>query len=212
MNKFSRSILIFCLVTVTVLASGCGAVTAVPSPTGTPVPARTAINTPTSLPTETSIPIATDTQTVASPTSVPEFGWSVIFKYDFDEDYWTIGKHSYRIIANCPDTEYFGDIDTSGTFIVDENAYLMPPIAVIEFTYNYIGVKWDGYTFYPGSFRPIQKSRILFGYGRLSLEQANQAILECQVRTIIDGKTKLKLLPDNPIPRDNEFGVYRKWD
>lgn len=41
MDKFSRSILIFCLAIVTVLASGCGTVTAVPSPTGMPNPSFT---------------------------------------------------------------------------------------------------------------------------------------------------------------------------
>lgn len=59
MNKLSRSILIFCLVTITVLASGCGAVTAVPAPTGTPVPSLTPTETMTAMPspTNTSEPI-----------------------------------------------------------------------------------------------------------------------------------------------------------
>lgn len=56
MNKHSRTVLIFCLVTVTVLASGCGAVTAVPSPTGTPIPSLTTTETSSSTSTPESQP------------------------------------------------------------------------------------------------------------------------------------------------------------
>lgn len=56
MNKLSHSILIFCLVTVTVLASGCGAVTAVPLPTGTPIPSMTPTETATAMPSPTNTP------------------------------------------------------------------------------------------------------------------------------------------------------------
>ena len=57
MNKHSRSILLFCLVTVTVLASGCGAVTAVSSPTLTLVPSQTPTATATPSPTKTPKPV-----------------------------------------------------------------------------------------------------------------------------------------------------------
>jgi hypothetical protein len=201
MNKLSRSILIFCLVTITILASGCGAVTAVPSPTGTPVPSLTPTVTvePTPLPTKTSTPIS-------------EFVWYVIFKNDFDENYWVPGKHSYQIIANCPDTEYFGDVDTNMTFIVDKNAHFFGlGDAVIEFYFNSIGIAYDGYEYYPGSFNPQQKSRLFFGYSGLNLEQANQAIIECRVNAIIDGEKNLELLPEKLIPPKRLYGVYSGW-
>lgn len=56
MNKLSHSILIFCLVTVTVHASGCGAATAVPSLTGTLAPARAPTETLTAMPSPTNMP------------------------------------------------------------------------------------------------------------------------------------------------------------
>lgn len=57
MNKHAHFILIFCLVIVTVLSSGCGAVTAVPAPTLTPVPSQTPTETATLSPTKTPEPI-----------------------------------------------------------------------------------------------------------------------------------------------------------
>ncbi|MFZ5856449.1 MAG: hypothetical protein ACOYZ6_06425 [Chloroflexota bacterium] len=56
MNNLSRLILIFCLVIVAVHASGCGAVTAVPSATETPVPSRMATETATVTPSPTNTP------------------------------------------------------------------------------------------------------------------------------------------------------------
>lgn len=206
----AQSILKFCLLITTILSSGCGSVTSIPFPVLTPLPSQMPKNTsaPISMTTEIPILTATNTQKAVSPTPFPEFGWSVLFKYDFEENYWKAGKHSYRIIADCPDTDYFGDFDGIRTFKVDKNAYLWPALAIIEFSYNYIGVKWDGYSMYQGSFHPQQKSRILFGYQALSLEQVNQAIKECQVRAIVDGEEKLILLPDNPIPWPSTFGAY----
>ncbi|MBI5298150.1 MAG: hypothetical protein HY869_21955 [Chloroflexi bacterium] len=160
MHKFSRPVLAFCLAIIAIFASGCVAVTAVPSPTQTSIPSQTLSDIPTPFFTKTPSPTLTILPDTLTPTSVPEFGWSILFQYDFEENYWAPGKHSYRIIANCPDTEYFGDLDTSVAFIVDNDAYLLPSGAVIEFSYNYIGVKWDGYNVFLGSFHPQQKSRI----------------------------------------------------
>lgn len=198
MHKHSRFVLVFCLAIVTTFASGCVPLTAVPSPTETSVPLQTPTNTPTSLGIETPITATAISSEVLTATAVPELGWGVLFKYDFEKNYWSVGEHSYRIIADCPDTKYFGDTEMGMEFIVDENAMRWPLGAVIELSYDYIRVRYDGYDVYRGSFHPQEKSSIVFGYTYLSLEQANQAIKECKIYAILDEKVNVTLVPDDP--------------
>lgn len=199
MNKHTHSILIFCLVVVPVLASGCGAVTAVPSPTGTPVPSQTATETVTAtfFPTETLIPTATSTREPPSPTPTLILGWSIYFRHDFEENYWKPGRHSYRIIVNCLDN--LGNFDRSHSFTIDENAQFYE-WGIVEFVYDRTLWDMDGYNLISSVVNPLNKTRISIGYGYLTLERATQTAIECQARAIIDGELKVKLLPTEPSP------------
>ena len=207
MNKRSRSILVVCLVIVTVLSSGCGAVTAVPSPTGTPAPTRMATETITASLVTTSTQIATNTQKLPVTTVVPKYGWRIYFQYEFETGFWKSGLNYYRIIANCPDTEYFGDYDGSMTFLVDENDTMFSANTVIELYYFGMRAVADGYE-YMRAVNPRQRTRIVFGYRDLSLEQVTEAINECQIRAIINRNVKVHLLPTEPTTDTVRPGTY----
>jgi hypothetical protein len=207
MNKLSRSILIFCLVTVTVIASGCGAVTAVPSPTGTPVPTRmpTKTATATFFPTKVLIPTATKTPKPPILTPPPMFGWSIYFQHDFEANYWKPGQHSYRIIANCPDKSYLANYDGSSRFTIDENAPFYDP-GVVVFVHERTLLFWDGYNLIRSIINPRNLTRISIGYRGLTFEQTTRAAKDCQARAIIDGELKVTLLPTEPDPI--RYGMY----
>jgi hypothetical protein len=138
-------------------------------------------------------PTPTPTQTPIS-----TYGWSVYFEQEIDEYFWKPGINSYQIIADCPDTEFFGDIDKRIEFSVNENAQLFPN-NVIEFRFNGIPSPNKGEPKL-SSINPKQNTKIVLGYVNLSLEQATQATKECQVQAIINDKGMFQLSPIGPTP------------
>jgi len=164
---------------------------------------------PTSTPISIAEPAPTQPQIIAASlttappinptdTLIPKFGWTVYFEIEFNEGYWKPGNNSYQIVADCPDIEFLGDIDTRIQFSVDENAQLFPN-NVVEFHFFGIPSPNSGE---PGlsSINQNQKTKIILGYTNISLEQATQAVNECQVKAIINDKWTLQMSPIGPTP------------
>ena len=54
---------------------------------------------------------------------------------------------------------------------------------------------------------------VCFKDGEGRWQEANQAILECQFRAVMDGEINLELLPEKLMPRQDMWGVYTEgWD
>lgn len=163
-------------------------------PTSTPIPPTEPI------PTQVQIIPASATSSPISPTNtlIPKFGWAVYFEIGFNEGYWKPGTNSYRMIADCPNIEFLGDIDRRIEFSVDQNAQLFPG-KVVEF--HFFGIPSPN-TGEPGlsSINPNQKTKIVLGYTNISLEQATQAVNECQVNVIVNDKWMLQMSPFGPTP------------
>ena len=138
-------------------------------------------------------PTSTPTQT-----PIPAFGWAVYYEIEMDEYYWKPGLKSYQIIADCPNTEFFGDIDKRIEFSVDENARLFPN-NVVEFHFSGISSPNKGEPKL-SSINPKQKTKIVLGFVNLSLEQATQATNECKVQAIINDNGVFQLSPVGPMP------------
>jgi hypothetical protein len=133
-----------------------------------------------------------------TPTPVPKFGWAIYFEYEFEQGFWKPGNNSYEIIVDCPDIAAFGDSDNRIEFSVDENAPLFPD-DVVELRYFGIPSPTKGEP--PlSSLNPNQKTKISFGYVNISLEQAQQAVNECQARAIINDQGTVQLSPIDPVP------------
>ena len=133
-----------------------------------------------------------------TPTPVPRFGWAVDFELEFDEGYWKLGQNSYEIIADCPDIAAFGDRDNRFEFSVDETAQLFPD-DVVEFRFFGIPSPNKGEP-QLSSINPKQKTKIALDYVNLSMEQAQQAVNECQVQAIINDQWTVQLSPIGPTP------------
>jgi hypothetical protein len=131
-------------------------------------------------------------------TPVPKFGWAVSFEYEFEQGFWKPGNNSYETIVDCPDIAAFGDSDNRIEFSVDEKAPLFPD-AVVEFHYFGIPSPNKGESRLT-SINPNQKTKIDFGYVNISLEQAQQAINECQAKAIINDQGTIQLSPIGPLP------------
>lgn len=153
---------------------------------------------PTILPSSdaTPAPITEPTAGVPTSTRIPKFGWAVYFEIAFKEGYWKLGTNSYEIIADCPDIESLGDIDKRIEFSVDENAQLFLN-DVVEFHFFGIPSPNSGESNLL-SINPNQKTKIILGYTNISLEQAIQAINECQVKAIINDKWMVQMSPIGP--------------
>jgi hypothetical protein len=151
-------------------------------------------------PTQVQIIPSSTTSPPISPTNtpIPKFGWAVYFEIGFNEGYWKPGTNSYKIIADCPDIEGLGDVDTRIEFAVDENAQLFLN-KVVEFHFFGIPSPNSGE---PGlsSINPNQKTKIILGYTNISLEQATQAVNECQVKAIINDRWTAQMSPIGPTP------------
>ena len=162
--------------------------------TATPVPATDA------KPTQVQIIPASATSSVINPTntSIPKFGWSVYFEIVLKEGYWKPGTNSYELLAYCPDVESLGDIDKRIEFSVDQNTPLFPN-KVVEFHLFCIPSPNHGEPNLT-SINPNQKTKIVLGYTNISLEQATQAINECQVKAIINDKWTAQMSPIGPTP------------
>jgi len=156
-------------------------VTAVPSPTGTPVPSLTATETETVVPSPTSSP-------------TPEFDWSIYFEYAFGENYWKVGENFYKMTVDCPDKKYLGDYDGRVIkFTVSETADIWPSEEILLII--------EGFWLHgprPQTLNPQQKTRMFFGYGGLSLEQAIEGKLGCHVNATINNEVEVELLPSEP--------------
>jgi hypothetical protein len=162
--------------------------------------AATWLSFPSFLPSPDLTPKSIKDPTSELPTStpVPKFGWVVYFEIAFKEGYWKPGTNSYEISADCPDVEYLGDIDKRIEFSVDQNAQLFPD-KVVEFHFFGIPSPNKGEP-NVSSINPNQKTKIVLGYTNISLEQAAQAINECQVKTIINDKWTAQMSPIGPTP------------
>jgi hypothetical protein len=127
---------------------------------------------------------------------VPQFGWALYFEYEFDDGFWKSGNNSYELIADCPDSDAFGDIDKRTEFTVDDNAQLFSD-NVVEF--RFFGISSPNQKASRlSSIHPSQKTKIIFGYTNISLEQAQQAVTECQVKAIINDQWTVQLSPVEP--------------
>ncbi|RPJ26876.1 MAG: hypothetical protein EHM33_09970 [Chloroflexi bacterium] len=169
------------------------------------------VEPPTSTPISIAEPAPTQSQIIAASlttappiyltdTPIPKFAWTVYFEIEFKEGYWKPGNNSYQIVADCPDIEFLGDIDNRIEFSVDENAQLFPD-TVVEF--HFFGIPSPDNT-EPSlsSINPNQRTKIILGYTNIRLEQATQAVNECQVRTIVNDKWTLQMSPIGPAPEN----------
>ena len=145
-------------------------------------------------------PEPTKEPTAAPPTStpIPKFGWMISFEIGLKEGYWKPGMNSYEILADCPDVESLGDIDKRIEFSVDENSQLFPE-DVVEL--RFFGIPSpNGREPNLSAIHPNQKTKIILGYTNISLDQATQAVNECQVKAIVNDIWTLQLSPIGPTP------------
>jgi hypothetical protein len=133
-------------------------------------------------------------------TPIPKFGWAVYFEIALKEGFWKPGTNSYEILADCPDVEYFEDVDQRSEFSVDQNAQLFPN-KVVEFHFFGIPSPNSGEPRL-SSINPNQRTKIILGYTNIGSEQATQAINECQVKAIINDKGVAQMSPIGPIPEN----------
>ena len=129
-------------------------------------------------------------------TAVPKFGWAIYFEHELDEGYWKPGDNSYQFTVDCPDTEYFGDVDKLVEFSVDQNAELFPN-ETVELRFFGIPSPTDGDPKL-SAINPEQKTKFTIGYANLSQEQAQLGYAECNAQIVVNGQWKLQLSPSEP--------------
>jgi hypothetical protein len=143
-------------------------------------------------------PDSATTAEIAISTSIPKFGWMVYFEIGLKEGFWKPGTNSYQILADCPNSESFGDVGQRIEFSVDENAPLFPD-DVVELRFFGIPSPNKGESNL-SSIHPNQKTKIILGYSNISFEQATQALNECQVKAIVNDTWTLQMSPMGPTP------------